>query len=171
MNQRDAIIDVAISQLGYTEGPNNDTKYGDWYGLPNEPWCAMFISWCAWMAGIPTSIIPKYASNTGGFEVMTEMGITTTEKITPKKGDIIFFDWDLSGDKDHCGLVEYVENGRVHTIEGNHDDNIFPHFIQERRTKTVCSLCKTRLAELDMNQQSWSISIKKSAFFSTQITL
>jgi len=124
MNQRDAIIDMAISQLGYTEGPDNDTKYGDWYGLPNQPWCAMFISWCAHFSGIPTTIIPKYASNTLGFEIMTEMGITTTEHITPQKGDIIFFDWDLSGDKDHCGLVEYVENGMVHTIEGNHGDNV-----------------------------------------------
>ena len=47
MGFRDDIVDMAISQLGYTEGPNNDTKYGDWYGLPNQPWCAMFVSWCA----------------------------------------------------------------------------------------------------------------------------
>ena len=43
-NQRDDIIGVAKTQIGYREGNNNDTKYGDWYGLPNQPWCAMFIS-------------------------------------------------------------------------------------------------------------------------------
>ena len=43
-NQRDDIIGVAKTQLGYTEGANNATKYGTWYGLPNQPWCAMFIS-------------------------------------------------------------------------------------------------------------------------------
>jgi hypothetical protein len=124
MGQRGKIIEVAKSQLGYTEGPNNDTKYGEWYGMNNQPWCAMFVSWCAWMAGISTDIVPKFASCTQGFRQMQEMGIATNDKITPKPGDLIFFDWDLSGDKDHVGLVEYVENGIVHTIEGNHSNKV-----------------------------------------------
>lgn len=123
MNQRDKIIDIAKSQIGYHEGYNNDTKYGDWYGLPNEPWCAMFISWCAYESGIPESIIPKFAGCITGFNQMTEMGITTTEHIRPEKGDLIFFEWDGEpGDIDHVGLVTYVENDLVHTIEGNHSD-------------------------------------------------
>lgn len=126
MGQRGKIIEVAKSQLGYEEGPNNDTKYGDWYGLPNQPWCAMFVSWCAYVAGISEDIIPKFASCTQGFKQMEEMGIATNDKITPRPGDIIFFDWDLSGDKDHVGLVEYVENGVVHTIEGNHKNRQGP---------------------------------------------
>lgn len=35
---------------------------------------------------------------------------------------IVFFDWDLSGDCDHVGIVEKVGNGRVYTIEGNSGD-------------------------------------------------
>lgn len=31
MNQRDRIVEVASSQVGYTEGKNNWTKYGEWY--------------------------------------------------------------------------------------------------------------------------------------------
>ena len=62
MRQRDRILEIARTQLGYKEGPNNDTKYGDWYGLPNNPWCQMFISWCADQAGIGTDIIPRTAS-------------------------------------------------------------------------------------------------------------
>ena len=36
-------------------------------------------------------------------------------------GDIIFFDWVESSDKeaDHVGIVEKCENGKVYTIEGN----------------------------------------------------
>ena len=34
-------------------------------------------------------------------------------------GDIIFFDWEGDGGADHVGIVESVESGRVHTIEGN----------------------------------------------------
>ena len=43
---------------------------------------------------------------------------------TPKSGDIITFNWDQdsqpnNGFADHIGIVEYVENGLIHTIEGN----------------------------------------------------
>ena len=35
-NQRADIIGVALTQMGYRELPTNDTKYGDWYGLPEQ---------------------------------------------------------------------------------------------------------------------------------------
>ena len=44
----------------------------------------------------------------------------------PSPGDIIFFDWEevygQNGLPNHVGIVEKVENGIVHTIEGNSDD-------------------------------------------------
>ena len=43
-NMRNDIIAVALTQVGYTEGSNNYTKYGVWYGQPNSPWCGMFVS-------------------------------------------------------------------------------------------------------------------------------
>ena len=36
-----------------------------------------------------------------------------------KVGDIIFFDWENDGEKDHTGIVEKTENNTVYTIEGN----------------------------------------------------
>lgn len=42
---------------------------------------------------------------------------------------IIFFDWEdeeggsLDGGTDHVGIVEWVENDRVYTIEGNTADS------------------------------------------------
>lgn len=122
MSKRDEIVAIALSQKGYKEGYNNDTKYGDWYGLPHEPWCAMFVSWCAYNVGIPENIIPKFAGCTTGFNQMTDMGITTKAHITPDKGDLIFFDWDYSGDYDHVGIVTEVKDGKVYTVEGNHED-------------------------------------------------
>ncbi len=41
-----SVIDIAKNEIGYQEGKNNNTKYGKWYGLNNNPWCAMFVSWC-----------------------------------------------------------------------------------------------------------------------------
>ena len=124
MGKREEIVEIALSQKGYTEGPNNDTKYGEWYGLNHEPWCAMFISWCANEVGISESIIPKFAGCTTGFRKMTQMGITTKEHIVPQKGDLIFFDWDRSGDYDHVGIVTSANESSVYTVEGNHNDNV-----------------------------------------------
>ena len=124
MSKRDEIVEIALSQKGYKEGPNNDTKYGEWYGLNYNPWCAMFVSWCANQVGIPEDIIPKFAGCTTGFKKMTNMGITTKEKIVPERGDLIFFDWDRTGDYDHVGIVTHTDNEYVYTVEGNHDDNV-----------------------------------------------
>ena len=56
-NHRIDIVSIAKTQVGYMEGDDNDTKYGTWYGLPNQPWCGMFVSWCARQAGVPTDIL------------------------------------------------------------------------------------------------------------------
>ena len=130
MSKRDEIVEIALSQKGYTEGPNNDTKYGAWYGLNYNPWCAMFVSWCADQVGILNTIIPKFAGCTTGFRIMTDMKITTKEHIIPRKGDLIFFDWDRTGDYDHVGIVTDANESSVWTIEGNHDDNVDTYVYQ-----------------------------------------
>ena len=117
VNYIDRFIKIAESQLGYKEGANNDTKYGDWYGLPNEPWCAMFVSWCAYQAGIGTDVILKYCGCTAGMEWFVKNGrFGYKEDYTPKAGDIIFF---LSDGASHTGIVINCVGGRVYTIEGN----------------------------------------------------
>ena len=78
-NQAEDLIGVAMTQVGYTEGPDNDTKYGDWLGFPNAPWCASFISWCAEQAEISPWVLQRTAlanpgSNPGFvFPVITEV--------------------------------------------------------------------------------------------------
>ena len=119
---RNKIVDIAISQLGYAEGRNNNTKYGAWYGLNYQPWCAMFVSWCANQAVISQAIIPKFASCTAGFRAFGDKA--TRNKILPQKGDIIFFKWQNDGTPDHVGIVEYVEGNIIHTIEGNRSDKV-----------------------------------------------
>ena len=114
------LIEIASSQLGYREGPNNDTKYGTWYGLPNEEWCAMFVSWCANQSGISSDIIPKYAGCEAGRRWFEERGqFMYKEEYTPKAGDIIFF---LSDGAGHTGIVINCDGNYVYTIEGNTSD-------------------------------------------------
>lgn len=122
---RKAVVDMARAFIGYTEGSNNDTIFGDWYGLPNQPWCAMFVSYCTVNSGVSEDIVPRFASCTAGFNTFTDMGVATREHITPQEGDIIFFVWNEGeSTPDHVGFVEYVENGVVHTIEGNRNDKV-----------------------------------------------
>ena len=112
-NQRDDIIGVAKTQLGYTEGANNATKYGTWYGLPNQPWCAMFISWCARQAGISKDILQNSAvaaPDAKYFNIPYYDGAS----YTPQKGDLFFTkSWS------HVGLVYYIDGSYFYTIEGN----------------------------------------------------
>ena len=110
-NQRNDIIGVALTQVGYKEGKNNYTKYGVWYGRPNSPWCGMFVSWCAKEAGIPTSVLKRNGvANPKSFGLSAKDG----KNYTPQKGDLFF---KKSGS--HVGLVYYTEGDYFYTIEGN----------------------------------------------------
>lgn len=84
----------------------------------------MFVSWCAFTAGISEEIIKPFASCTAGYRWFESIGESTRKHIVPQKGDIIFFKWQDDGTPDHVGIVEYVEGGRVHTIEGNRSDKV-----------------------------------------------
>ena len=110
-NMRDDIIGVALTQVGYSEGSNNYTKYGVWYGQPNSPWCGMFVSWCANQAGIPTSILKRTGiASPSSFGLSYQSG----NNYTPQKGDL-FFKKGFS----HVGLVYYTEGDYFYTVEGN----------------------------------------------------
>ena len=115
MNQRKKIVEVARTQIGYKEGANNSNKYGKWYGANNVAWCAIFVSWCANQAGIPTSIVPKlaYVPYEYDFFAMRKEWHPRGRYI-PQPGDLIIY-----GANDHIGIVEKVSNSYVWTIEGN----------------------------------------------------
>lgn len=120
----DNIVEVAISQVGNTGGQ----PYWSWYGFDYRvEWCACFVSWCANECGyIDADIIPKFAGCIQGSNWFKERGQWQDGSYTPSPGDIIFFDWSENGVQDglcdHVGIVEKVENERVHTIEGNSGD-------------------------------------------------
>lgn len=57
-----------------------------------------------------------------GVEWFKDKGAWQDRYYTPSPGDVIFFDWENDGISDHVGIVEKVENGLIHTVEGNIDD-------------------------------------------------
>lgn len=128
------IVGVAETQVGYTEltsksgSPIIDsampyyTKYGERYGNANAHWCAFFVLWCAEQAGVPTSIICKSSScgSCGNFVTWFKNNHRWRDNTyTPKKGDVVFFDWDNDGYANHVGIVQGTNGTNVLTIEGN----------------------------------------------------
>ena len=96
-NQNEDILKVSLTQLGYTEGANNLTKFGQWYatvldarressaGFANGAWCAMYTSWCANQAGIKESTIPYYALVADGVDKFKKMNLyKKASEYTPK---------------------------------------------------------------------------------------
>lgn len=117
----DQIVAVAASQLGNVGGQ----PYWSWYGFSSRvEWCACFVSWCANECGyIDVGVIPKFALCSWGAQWFKDRGQWGDNSMEPAPGTIIFFDWDGDRDPDHVGIVEYTENGVVHTIEGNSSDS------------------------------------------------
>lgn len=122
------VVSAALGEVGSTEGADEYSKYGEWYGLPNDYWCDMFVSWCAMEAGIPVSVFPWQCSCTKHVKLFTEMGryqpsAARGGSYTPQQGDVIFFYNYLQSPagnvSHHTGLVLYTEDGWVYTIEGN----------------------------------------------------
>ena len=120
-----SVVEIAKAEIGYTEeGKSNDTKYGKWYGLNNNPWCAMFVSWCFDKAGLSKKIAaqnPKgFASCAAGLKWFTDKN-----KIIPigqaQAGDIVFFQFDTDAEPDHVGIVKWNNTALkyLQVIEGN----------------------------------------------------
>ena len=114
------LINVAKKELGNNESDGTHMKYENYMGFGRyDPWCAMFVSWCANEAGyIESGIIPKYASCSVGVEWFRNKNAFHTEGsgYTPQPGDIVFFG---PGGGSHTGIVVSSDANNVYTIEGN----------------------------------------------------
>ena len=123
----ESIVAVAIGEIGYHEGAGNQTKYGEYTGTNGLSWCHAFVSWCANECGfVDMGIFPKTAScETGRQWFISHQEYQASDgTYEPQPGDIIYFDYDHVGVSHHVGIVEYTENGVVHTIEGNKNDQV-----------------------------------------------
>lgn len=110
---KNKIINLAIEQLG-----NDYTTYCKDMGYNYRiEWCACFISWLAEKLGI-TDIIPVDMSCNSQISKFKALGVWHTDR-NFQSGDIIYYDWDISGDADHVGIIEKVAGNTLTVIEGN----------------------------------------------------
>lgn len=117
------VLRIAKGYLGTTDGSPFMRRYNERNkaSIPlNAAWCAAFASDIYRMAGVPTNSAPDAVGCTTIMNwYKNRLRWKTRGSYIPLIGDSIIFDWDLSGDGDHIGLVDYVKNGVVYTIEGN----------------------------------------------------
>lgn len=113
------VLAVAVRELGYRELGDNRNKFGAWYGMDYQPWCAMFVSYCFYTVGLPLPITTRK-----GFAYCPYGVAWFKDKdrwfSTPQIGDVVFYNWSGDGVADHVGIVESINSdGSVYSIEGN----------------------------------------------------
>lgn len=136
MNIIEKIISIAKAEIGTCE-PTGDDKYIKVYNAltgagfsMSVAWCAIFVTWVMYTAGVAKTIVPYFASCDIGMNWFKKKGLWKNGKAyggtyTPKTGDVIFFSgkYDQS-DSTHVGIVTGVSGNTVHTIEGNTSDAV-----------------------------------------------
>jgi hypothetical protein len=130
----------AAKHIGFHEGPNNLNPFGAHYRLNNEPWCALFVSFCCEKVGTP---LPSMQSGMPDGYAGVYWGMVWAKahgywcpSWEAKPGDAIVYGWDgpnSPASEMHTGFI--VSSGPKgstgHTIEGNRGDQV------ERQTFTV----------------------------------
>lgn len=137
---RTKIIQIAKQELGTKESPanSNKTKYGKWYGLDGNAWCAMFVSWVFDQAGIRLTV---GQTKKGYHHCQSAHNIwKTKQRLTknPQQGDIVLFDWQSDGWADHTGIFVKWNNAaktEFTCLEGNTSltDNSNGGMVMERK--------------------------------------
>ena len=146
MSSAQDLIAVASAEVGYSRWTDLEpgTKYGRWYeaevdrcntnydyGSSGVPYCAMFVSWCLWTAGIVCAGFPSaYCPAIHNHQTLKARDL--------RAGDIALFDWELDGTDDHVGSVTGNDPGRqvISTIEGNTNNGCVAR--RERAYRTIC---------------------------------
>lgn len=122
-NGVEKLINVAKHELEWEfkeDNANNITPYGQWYGMNGSAWCAMFVSYCAYQAGIINDLVPKYAWCPSRMTWYKETRYYKRNSgYIPKRGDVIFFYNNELGRVAHTGIVIEGDEKYVTTIEGN----------------------------------------------------
>lgn len=119
------VITLAVADLGYKEGPNNDNKFGKWYGVNNEPWCAMAVSYWCHKGGLAAGTFAKAASCTVAMHWAIRNKMWISNPMAGRAGDQAIYNARAgSSSPVHTGIVEAsLGNGVYRCIEGNTNAN------------------------------------------------
>lgn len=123
--ERDKIIDIALSEVGYTQ-KNGYNKFSAEFGNGYTAWCNYFVVWCAKKAGVSSEAITGTGSYNGNcyiyMNALRNQGrfFENDGSYTPKKGDLVFYNSSKgTSNSTHIGFVVSADANTVTTIEGN----------------------------------------------------
>jgi len=134
-NQRERVLAAAAAMVGVKGGSAEHQRLVNDYNsvrpLPvgyavknTDDWCDIFTTVIFQREGL-SDLIGRECGVERHIHIFKRLGIWNEDgNSTPSAGDIITFNWDKDtqqndGWADHIGIVEKVENGIIHTIEGN----------------------------------------------------
>lgn len=105
------------------------------------PYCACFVNWCFYKAGLSSSLsgVVNKAYCPSYVQWAKKNGKWSTK---PQVGALVLFDWNKDGVADHIGIVEkVVSSSTLKTVEGNTsaDNNSYGGQVQ-RRTRYTSSV-------------------------------
>ena len=138
--QRDRVLAAAAAMVGVKGGSAEHHRLVNDYNsirpLPvgyavknSDDWCDIFTTVIFQREGL-SDLIGRECGVERHIHIFKRLGIWNEDgNSTPKAGDIITFNWDKDtqqndGWADHIGIVEKVENGIIHTIEGNSNNEV-----------------------------------------------
>ena len=139
-SQRDRVLAAAAAMVGVKGGSAEHHRLVNDYNsvrpLPvgyavknSDDWCDIFTTVIFQREGL-SDLIGRECGVERHIHIFKRLGIWNEDgNSTPKAGDIITFNWDKDtqqndGWADHIGIVEKVENGIIHTIEGNSNNEV-----------------------------------------------
>lgn len=151
------LLEIARGELGYTEGPNNYTKYGEWSGDAHAEWCAEFVCWCVnevdrtYLTELLDVVYPNYSGQNTGRDWFIARGRFVYRKgncpdwgyqwlkgadhflqqneYIPNPGDLVFFSYNEAGDTEHVAIVEYCTRDEA--------GNVTVHVIEGNNSSSV----------------------------------
>ena len=143
----ETLMEIAFGEPVEAEDKNGVTKYGTYFGTPTYEWCTEFAVWCIVQAqekmGVQyTDVHYPFSDWSGGcVSWYKKQGLffKRNSDYVPRRGDMIFFDYDYDGSTDHTGLVYGVEYDSAEdkiyilTIEGNLPEDYPVGSIKQRR--------------------------------------
>ena len=126
MTRGESVLAAAAREIGYHQGAHQHTKYGEWFGMDNCPWCVIFAAaWCYNQAGAVGSVVGQKFDNGGLYSCSQTLNWYKThapECITdkPVPGCLVIFDLpNTKYSTDHMGLFVKIDGGKIITIDGN----------------------------------------------------
>lgn len=138
---RNLVVSTAQKYLGCKESDGSHRKIIDTYNAHKplargykvtykDAWCATFVSTVGILCGL-TDIMPTECGCGQMVQLYYGLGRwQERDSYTPKKGDIIMYDWDDNGVGDdtgwpeHVGIVASISGNIMQVIEGNINDSV-----------------------------------------------